>query len=370
MNNTIYNGDGDLTIALLYDELFNKICNSYVVPLEVNKVSLDIEKCTESFFVKLFNLCGNNYKIISNIYNEDVDISATGVFYTIAPCLQRNIDSTYFIIIDYAFELIYFVNGNRFIIYYSSNYSIKELSEISSKKLEQLPFKTIVPKEAEVRLIAYDGGFYSIPSKINSLNINIDKNYNDDFIPVYEDIKKFLDSRESGLAILSGLRGTGKTSIIRHLCSVMPKRYLIATNYVANRLAEPEFIVFLMNNKDSVIILEDCEQILIDRSKNSFGSAISTILNMSDGLLSDVFNIKFICTFNADSNTIDPALLRPGRCYANYEFKALKADKVKKLGEDLGLEFPNRDMTLAEIYHFQNTNYDIQEPKESRKIGF
>ena len=96
-----------------------------------------------------------------------------------------------------------------------------------------------------------------------------------------------------------------KTSLIRHLCSNFPAKYRIVTNAVASHLAEPEFMSFLMQNKDSIFILEDCEQILMSRTENSFGGAITNILNMSDGLMSDIFNIKFICTFNDDMKNID-----------------------------------------------------------------
>ena len=42
------------------------------------------------------------------------------------------------------------------------------------------------------------------------------------------------------------------------------------------------------------------------------------------------------CTFNTDIKNIDEALLRPGRCFVNYEFKPLSKDKSAKLLESLG----------------------------------
>ena len=103
---------------------------------------------------------------------------------------------------------------------------------------------------------------------------------------------------------------------------------------------------------------------------NTFGGAIANILNMSDGLLSDIFNIKFICTFNADINKVDPALLRKGRCYANYEFKELSEDKVRKLNEKYKLDLSEiKAMTLADIYN-ANTSDKYSENKTHKKIGF
>lgn len=147
------------------------------------------------------------------------------------------------------------------------------------------------------------------------------------------------------------------------------KKYLLVTNAVAAHMAEPEFIAFMMENKDSIFILEDCEQILMAREENRFGGAISNILNMSDGLMSDIFNIKFICTFNTDIENIDEALLRPGRCFVNYEFKRLNTDKSSKLLKSLGHEVENtEEMTLAEIYNYKPEDKPCK--PVPRKIGF
>ena len=125
----------------------------------------------------------------------------------------------------------------------------------------------------------------------------------------------------------------------------------------------------MIDNSNSTFILEDCEQVLMDRGINMFNGAISNILNMSDGLLSDIMNIKFICTFNADIQTIDPALLRKGRCYAKYEFKELSEDKVRDLNDKYNLGITDiKPMTLAEIYNTDKTEYS--ERKKQKKIGF
>ena len=255
-----------------------------------------------------------------------------------------------------------------------SCYFICTVEEIKSKikdLVNKLPFKEEKPKEAEVKLIAFDGrDYYTITSKVKPTDAKIEENYNDDFLPVYDDIVKFLDQRESGLVVMSGIPGTGKTTVIRHLLSQHPNEYIVVTNAIAGHLAQPEFIAFMLEHKDSIFILEDCEQILMDRSENTFGGAIANILNMSDGLLSDIFNIKFICTFNADINKIDQALLRKGRCYANYEFKPLSKEKVTALNEKYKLNLPEiKEMTLAEIYNFGILdNYQSQETH--KKIGF
>ena len=275
---------------------------------------------------------------------------------------------TSFCVNDSHFKRFWDISKNSISLYHNGD--MEEAKRLVADVKSKLPKRKEKPKAAQVGLIAFDNGYYTINSKIKKVEINLEENYNDDFINVDKDIRNFLNSRDSGLLILRGIKGSGKSFYIRHLCTSHPGKYRIVTNAIASRLAEPDFMSFLLQNKDSIFILEDCEQILMERTENSFGGAITNILNMTDGLMSDIFNIKFICTFNADINKIDSALLRKGRCYANYEFKPLDKDKVKHLSEKYNLGITEyKDMTLAEIYNYESTDYDTSS-KPRRKIGF
>ena len=256
------------------------------------------------------------------------------------------------------------IDDNSIKIYFDSGFDYKTFVH---DVVEKIPKQDKVCKTATIDLVAYDRNYYTINSKIKHTSINFDTHYNDGFADVYKKTIDFLNEQESGLIIWHGEKGSGKTSAIRHLLSNTDKKYILVTNAIAAHMAEPEFIAFMMENKDSIFILEDCEQILMAREENRFGGAISNILNMSDGLMSDIFNIKFICTFNTDIKNIDEALLRPGRCFVNYEFKPLCAEKSSKLLENLGHKVnKSREMTLAEIYNYKEDDI-VQKPK---KIGF
>lgn len=263
----------------------------------------------------------------------------------------------------YADHIIYYIDSSTILLWYKGldpEECVKKILKIFKKKDNK-------PKEAEVSLVAYNQEYYTVNSKIQPTRINLAENYNDDLIPALEDIKKFLNERKSGLIILRGKVGTGKTSLIRHLITTCPKNYVLVTNTLASHLASPEFISFMLENKNSVFILEDCEQILMDRGDNISG-AIANILNMSDGLMSDIFNVKFICTFNADMEKIDKAVLRKGRCFANYEFKELDVEKTKILLNKQGIKLDKYEpMTLAEIFNYQDADCSGE---QTVKIGF
>ena len=260
-------------------------------------------------------------------------------------------------------KIIYYIDSDGIRIWYYN----QDPEEAVKRVLKFIPLKVVKPKEAEIKLVAFNQEYYTIDSKIQPTKINIDENYNDDIKPVLEDVKKFLNERKSGLILLRGIVGTGKTNLIRHLITTFPKNYVLVTNTLASHLASPEFISFMLDHKNSVFILEDCEQILMARDQN-ISSAIANILNMSDGLMSDIFNVKFICTFNADIDKIDDAILRKGRCFANYEFKPLCKEKTKALLEKQNIHIDDpQPMTLAEIYNYSDGDCTKQSTK---KIGF
>ena len=260
-------------------------------------------------------------------------------------------------------RIIYYIDSDGVLIWYHD----QDPEEAVKRVLKFIPLKVTKPKGAEIKLVAFNQEYYTIDSKIQPTNLNIDENYNDDIKPVLEDVKKFLNERKSGLILFQGKVGTGKTNLIRHLITTFPKNYVLVTNTLASHLASPEFISFMLDHKNSVFILEDCEQILMAREQN-ISNAIANILNMSDGLMSDIFNVKFICTFNAEIDKIDSAILRKGRCFANYEFKPLCKEKTKALLEKQNIHIDDpQPMTLAEIFNYNDKDC-ISQP--AKKIGF
>lgn len=362
-----YSANGGLNPRMMYTEFFKELPNLYEMELD-QKNQIDCKKVTKEEINKLFHISKEftfktmNY--LSMTKTSAVDEDDDGSIYRNGDFVQ-----TSFFVLDHSNKRLWEVTRSRVTLYHNHD-DLNEFKAAFDYVIRNLPRLKEEIECAEIGLIAYDNGYFTIKSKVNKMDINIEENYNDDFLPVYEDIKSFINQKGSGLIILNGEKGTGKTSLIKSFASKFPKKYRIVTNAIAQRLAEPEFVSFLLEEKDSIFILEDCEQILMDRSENTFGGAISNILNMSDGLMSDIFNIKFICTFNADITKIDSALLRKGRCYANYEFKPLSMDKVKALSEkhNLGINV-TKPMTLAEIYNYESTDYDSS-AKPKKKIGF
>ena len=207
-------------------------------------------------------------------------------------------------------------------------------------------------------------GFDTRFLKIKNYDVDVNGNYNDD-LPDSQ-IKSFLQGTESGIVILHGEPGTGKSTYIRHLISNVKKTFLYLDISCFDNLTNSSFLELLLNNKDSIIILEDSEQLLKKRENSKVN--IANLLNLTDGLLADTLNLKFICTFNAKLTDIDEALLRKGRLKVKYKFDKLEIDKTAKLFDKLNIEVKElTPMTLAEIYNFVDK---VDYEKKASKIGF
>lgn len=215
------------------------------------------------------------------------------------------------------------------------------------------------------RICSSQGGYYLEKSNTKCpQNFDVAKLYNDSFIAEDEKIRKFIEEREkSGLVILHGEKGTGKSSYIKYLIKTFPDRkFVFVSPGLIRLLGEPVFGSFLETLSEHVIILEDCESAIQDRrSMTSNAEAVALILNMTDGILADDLNMKFICTFNEDLKNIDPALLRKGRCISKYEFKPLEKEKAQALLNERGIEAViNKPMVLSDIFHWEDSDYQTK----------
>ena len=225
-------------------------------------------------------------------------------------------------------------------------------------------------KQISLILAKPGGGYTLMDSDIKQVKVSIEKHYNDDFKKADKTIKDFIDEEDtSGLVILNGVKGTGKTTYIRHLINNSGRRFVYLTKEMASALTDPSFIAFLTEIKGCVLVIEDCENLVAARNQGNQSTGISNILNMCDGLLSDIFNIKIIATFNEDIAKVDDALLRKGRLVYRYEFKELSVEKTNALFKSLKIDHVSETgMTLADIFNYEKDNGS--ETKEKKKIGF
>ena len=177
-----------------------------------------------------------------------------------------------------------------------------------------------------------------------------------------EYLKKYIKAEQSVLMI-SGVPGSGKTSLLRHLicdfnltADIIYDEELMKTDHV--------FQNFLFNSQSELMIIEDADLILAPREYAN-NKLMARFLNVADGIIK-LPNKKLIFTTNlSDFSRVDAALTRPGRCFDVLHTKALSYDEAKIAAKVAGLPIPNdnKEYTLAELFNAKSN-------RVVRKIGF
>jgi PII-like signaling protein len=200
--------------------------------------------------------------------------------------------------------------------------------------------------------------------ELRPAEIDIETMYNDDFKPVYRHVIEKLNQDAKGVVLFHGLAGSGKTHLIKHLTTMVNKRFIFLPVHMIDQLTNPAFMPMLMSRANSILVLEDCENYIEDRNLGRAGSVVSSLLQITDGILSDLLNLQVICTFNTDLTKVDAALLREGRLIAEYEFMELEQEKWNSLMQKRKV---TGKRTLANAFNSLTLKSD---KPEKRVIGF
>jgi len=242
-------------------------------------------------------------------------------------------------------------------------------TQLDFKKLSSLERRK---RKSNINLVRSDMGHLDTEEYDLSVPpMDLGLNYGEEFLKIHEVISTRLNkSHDKGIILLHGDPGTGKTSYIKYLTSLIKdKDILFIPPSMAEMLSEPSIIPFLMDHKNSILIIEDAERVISDREINGSPAGVSNILNLTDGILGDCLNIQIVATFNMKREKIDKALLRKGRLIAEHKFGKLNVDETNKLLKFLDKDFvSDTEMCLADIY-----NIDVEVFKSSNKtnkIGF
>jgi hypothetical protein len=281
-------------------------------------------------------------------------------------------------------HLLVNVNKKIFIIVSNSKYentddtNIQMLYDLSNGDIEtQIDLEQIKKfekprKKSQISLIKSEMGHLDTQDyDLSSPEMDLELNYGSNFAKINDLIVKRLNKEnDKGIVLLHGDPGTGKTSYIKYLTKLIKdKEILFIPPSMAEILSEPSIIPFLMDHKNSILIIEDAERVISDRQINGSSAGVSNILNLTDGILGDCLNIQIIATFNMKREKIDPALLRRGRLIVEHKFEKLNTDETNRLLKHINKDVVvNEGLVLADIY-----NIDVEEYKTTNnkiKIGF
>ncbi len=214
-------------------------------------------------------------------------------------------------------------------------------------------------------------------------------NYSKEVLKSYDRIADTLVAKvpPGRINILSGPPGTGKTYLIRGLVHQVhrAKFAIVQASMVAN-LANPSVLPALLNfrseNQPIVFIIEDAEECLATRDAGN-NSAVSALLNMGDGVLGSLIDLRIVATTNTAIQDLDPAIRRPGRLSTICEVGPLTANEAAVVFDRLTYNEkygsgkiwdgwdPNARYTIAEVYQkATDAGWRGEEVKTKKSMGF
>lgn len=192
-------------------------------------------------------------------------------------------------------------------------------------------------------------------------------------------IEQFTDrttGRSGGLTIFEGPPGTGKTSLVSVLMQRLEKSHVFYVLPASQdyALSSAEVVPFWQaQNKRhpdriKVIVIEDAERLLWPRQADN-REAVSSVLNIADGLMGRMLRLHMLCSVNARICELDQAVMRPGRLMNQRAFHRLPLRTAQRIADIKGAAFTPRqeseDFALAEIL-----NPVVEPYAPARKVGF
>ena len=238
--------------------------------------------------------------------------------------------------------MVYYEYGQLMVF---THLSVEKIDEIVEKYLSKYDQDD---EKARCYIVVKNPNIY-----LESFDINLEGDldfdlYNEGFDEIHRTIVDSIEKDKNGLYILYGEAGTGKTTYIRHLikeCSTEKRKFVYVPAKLFENFTDPTILPFLLDNRGCIYIIEDCES-----------------------LVTDALDIKVICTFNTVYDTIDEALLRPGRCRCKYGFELLEKSRANAAAKKYGLDKVDEDVSLAVLFNPEKKF--SEKKKRQRKIGF
>lgn len=175
-------------------------------------------------------------------------------------------------------------------------------------------------------------------------------------------IRKFLQS-DASIIILIGEPGTGKTNFIRNMLYYMEDKEIYLSFDESVLKSDRVFVDFVSNQSAGAFVIEDADMMI--KSRKIGDEMMSKFLNIGDGLVK-LNGKKLIFSTNLESvNDIDPAIMRPGRCFDVLKFRKLTLKEANVVCGEYELPFlsKTKDYTLAEIFNQETATVE-------RKFGF
>ena len=163
--------------------------------------------------------------------------------------------------------------------------------------------------------------------------------------------KRYMESKSS-ILLLIGPPGTAKTNFIRQLLSSTNESVLLT--YSDDLKKADSLFSHFYDSPERFLIIEDADTYIERREDGN--SNMKQLLNITDGLTANPHKKVIFSTNLPNLSRVEPALLRPGRCFDKLQFGRLTGDDLVNamgiIGHDKydNIAIPSNGFTIAELF--------------------
>ena len=197
--------------------------------------------------------------------------------------------------------------------------------------------------------------------------------------------------------------------MIRALLSDLPNlKFMILPSNMVSSLSGPDLLASLIDASDSnddneegflkkldngedvtsestkpgrkkplVLIIEDADSCLSTRGSDNI-SSVSSLLNLSDGIIGNLLDLRIVATTNAEIENIDEAILRKGRLSQRVEVGKLEPKQAEEIYKRLGgkeeIDWKEKKfIPLSDVYALAKggkIGEEVSTKTNKRKVGF
>jgi hypothetical protein len=220
------------------------------------------------------------------------------------------------------------MNGKTYVYVTASSQNEKFIHDL--RKMVRPYFQPAVT-QGHVYAIVVQGGRLALNTIGNAGIPLVPENYEPSLIEDYKFVIRDLNSSTpSGrIIIMEGEPGTGKTHLVRAmLTEVKDAMFVLVSPEMVSSLGGPELLPLLLSHRSSqsgpiILILEDADKCLVTRAGDNINS-IQSLLNLGDGILGSLLDLRIVATTNAKKLEMEPAIMRPGRLCKRMEVGPLQ----------------------------------------------
>lgn len=255
---------------------------------------------------------------------------------------------------------------NSKVIYDVNFYHTEPLESYGIDIAKIRTFRHEVNDEEESSVFLVDSFGELVRMDIPKRKVSITDNYNESLYEFDQKMMAHINTQHAvGLFLLHGKPGTGKTYYLNYLINSCNRSVIYLPVSEVGMLSATRLMQLLTHQNNSVLVIEDAESVLVDRGEVR-SQLTSALLNLTDGILSDLLSVTVVATFNTSVSDIDPALMRKGRLRGIYEFTPLEPEKANHLLAQLGHQHTTtKPMLLADVFNYEAPTGEYNDGRSS-----